>query len=129
MESWRLARPCPRLASPYESAMWTRLGLPLRAATRPAVPPPHTIRHASASASPSCSRPTCQAPASPSPPQNSHAPASATPMRRTTAARPARTPPRLPLHAPATKPRKCTHKFGSRGNGARFGYGVHDLCH
>ena len=27
----------------------------------------------------------------------------------------------------ALKPRKCTHKFGSCGNGARFGYGVHDL--
>jgi hypothetical protein len=47
------------------------------------------------------------------------------PLRAT--ARPARTPPLLPLRAQATNPRKCTHKFGSRGNGARFGYGVHDL--
>ncbi|AQK59597.1 hypothetical protein ZEAMMB73_Zm00001d053542 [Zea mays] len=53
-------------------------------------------------------------------------PAPRLPLRAT--ARPARTPPLLPLRA-RLGPQiwKCTHKFGSRGNGTRFGYGVADL--
>uniref|UniRef100_A0A804QH41 Uncharacterized protein n=1 Tax=Zea mays TaxID=4577 RepID=A0A804QH41_MAIZE len=72
-----------------------RHGLPLRATTATAMPLPRTIRHAFASQDPPCQRlgfSSVQPPdPPPSPPQNSHVPASANPMRRSTAARPART--------------------------------------